>query len=674
MNNLFLNSFNTPYESIPFQDIKQEDFKPAIIALIEEAKGDIQTITHNPELPTFENTLFALEQVGKKLNIASTTFFNLHSAETNDYLETLAQEISPILTEYGNDITLNELLFERVKAVFNNNYHSKLSTEEFRLLDKTYKGFTRNGALLSEDKKVELRAIDKELSSLKLNFSQNVLQETNAYALHLTDEQELDGVPVSIKAAAKEEAENKQVSGWVFTLQYPSFVPFLKYATNRERRKELYLASAKKAFQENDYNNEKNIHQIVSLRDKRAKLLGFDSHAAFVLQERMASHPENVFNFINDLLVKAKPFAEQEIESLKELAAKEGLENMMPYDHAYYAEKLRKAKFDIDEETLKPYFSLDSVLKAAFTAAEKLFGLSFQKRNDIQVYHSEVDVYEVLENGKHKALLYTDWHPREGKRAGAWMTSYTGQSKNKGVNHRPHISIVCNFARATGDTPSLLTFSEVTTLFHEFGHALHGIMADTVFESLSGTNVYWDFVELPSQFMENYCYQKEFISTFAKHFETGEILPDTEIDKIVASSNFMEGYQTLRQISFGLLDMAYHTGKLGKEDKVENFEKETIAVSQLYPTIDGTAQSPSFSHIFAGGYSAGYYSYKWAEVLDADAFAYFKETGIFNPETAAKFKILLSKGGTEDPMQLYIDFRGRKPEADALLIRAGLKN
>ena len=615
-----------------------------------------------------------MEQVGKKLNIASTTFFNLHSAETNDYLETLAQEISPILTEYGNDITLNELLFERVKAVFNNNYHSKLSTEEFRLLDKTYKGFTRNGALLSEDKKVELRAIDKELSSLKLNFSQNVLQETNAYALHLTDEQELDGVPVSIKAAAKEEAENKQVSGWVFTLQYPSFVPFLKYATNRERRKELYLASAKKAFQENDYNNEKNIHQIVSLRDKRAKLLGFDSHAAFVLQERMASHPENVFNFINDLLVKAKPFAEQEIESLKELAAKEGLENMMPYDHAYYAEKLRKAKFDIDEETLKPYFSLDSVLKAAFTAAEKLFGLSFQKRNDIQVYHSEVDVYEVLENGKHKALLYTDWHPREGKRAGAWMTSYTGQSKNKGVNHRPHISIVCNFARATGDTPSLLTFSEVTTLFHEFGHALHGIMADTVFESLSGTNVYWDFVELPSQFMENYCYQKEFISTFAKHFETGEILPDTEIDKIVASSNFMEGYQTLRQISFGLLDMAYHTGKLGKEDKVENFEKETIAVSQLYPTIDGTAQSPSFSHIFAGGYSAGYYSYKWAEVLDADAFAYFKETGIFNLETAAKFKILLSKGGTEDPMQLYIDFRGRKPEADALLIRAGLKN
>ena len=674
MNNLFLNSFNTPYESIPFQDIKQEDFKPAIIALIEEAKGDIQTITHNPELPTFENTLFALEQVGKKLNIASTTFFNLHSAETNDYLETLAQEISPILTEYGNDITLNELLFERVKAVFNNNYHSKLSTEEFRLLDKTYKGFTRNGALLSEDKKVELRAIDKELSSLKLNFSQNVLQETNAYALHLTDEQELDGVPVSIKAAAKEEAENKQVSGWVFTLQYPSFVPFLKYATNRERRKELYLASAKKAFQENDNNNEKNIHQIVSLRDKRAKLLGFDSHAAFVLQERMASHPENVFNFINDLLVKAKPFAEQEIESLKELAAKEGLENMMPYDHAYYAEKLRKAKFDIDEETLKPYFSLDSVLKAAFTAAEKLFGLSFQKRNDIQVYHSEVDVYEVLENGKHKALLYTDWHPREGKRAGAWMTSYTGQSKNKGVNHRPHISIVCNFARATGDTPSLLTFSEVTTLFHEFGHALHGIMADTVFESLSGTNVYWDFVELPSQFMENYCYQKEFISSFAKHFETGEILPDTEIDKIVASSNFMEGYQTLRQISFGLLDMAYHTGKLGKEDKVENFEKETIAVSQLYPTIDGTAQSASFSHIFAGGYSAGYYSYKWAEVLDADAFAYFKETGIFNPETAAKFKILLSKGGTEDPMQLYIDFRGRKPEADALLIRAGLKN
>lgn len=674
MNNLFLSSFSTPFESIPFQDIKQEDFKPAILALIEEAKADIETIVKNSEHPTFENTLLALEHVGKKLNIASTTFFNLHSAETNDYLETLAQEISPILTEYGNDITLNQSLFERVKIVFNENPPSSLTTEEFRLLDKSYKGFTRNGALLSDDKKQELRIIDKELSSLKLNFSQNVLQETNAYTLHLTDEKELNGLPDSIKTAAKEEAQIKNKQGWIFTLQYPSFVPFLKYATNRERRKELYLASAKKAFQENDCNNEKNIQQIVSLREKRAKLLGFESHASFVLQERMASNPETVFNFINDLLVKAKPFAEKEVESLKMLAAKEGVEKMMPYDHAYFAEKLRKEKYDIDEESLKPYFSLNNVLNAAFTVAEKLFGLTFQKRNDIQVYHSEVDVYEVLENGTHKALLYTDWHPREGKRAGAWMTSYTGQSKENNINHRPHISIVCNFARSTGDTPSLLTFSEVTTLFHEFGHALHGIMADTTFESLSGTNVYWDFVELPSQFMENYCYQKEFLSSFAKHFETGEILPESEIDKIVASSNFMEGYQTLRQISFGLLDMAYHTGKLGEEEKIENFEKKTIAVSQLYPRLDGTAQSPSFSHIFAGGYSAGYYSYKWAEVLDADAFAYFKETGIFNPETATKFKTLLSKGGTEDPMQLYIDFRGRKPEADALLIRAGLQN
>lgn len=673
MNNLFLNSFNTPFESIPFQDIKQEEFKPAMIALIEEAKEAIDQITKNPEAPTFQNTLVALEHVGKKLNITSTTFFNLHSAETNDFLEELAQEVSPLLTEYGNDITLNQALFERVKSVFYQTDKTSLSTEEYRLLDKTYKSFTRNGALLSEEEKQALRTIDKELSRLKLSFSQNVLQETNAYSLVITDEKELGGLPASIKTAAKEEAQNRKVEGWVFTLQYPSFVPFLKYADNRNRRQELYLASAQKAFQNNDQNNEKNIHDIVALREERAKLLGFASHADFVLQERMAATPSTVFDFLDDLLVKAKPFAEKEIESLKSLAAQEGLEDMMPFDHAYYAEKLRKQKYDIDEEALKPYFSLDNVLKAAFTAAEKLFALTFQKREDIQVYHPEVDVYEVFENGRHKALLYTDWHPREGKRAGAWMTSYTGQYKEKDQDHRPHISIVCNFARPSNEAPSLLTFSEVTTLFHEFGHALHGILANTTFESLSGTNVYWDFVELPSQFMENYCYQKDFLTSFAQHFQTGQALPEEEIDKIVASSNFMEGYQTLRQISFGILDMAYHTGKLGKEEGIEAFEKKTIADSQLYPTLAGTAQSPSFAHIFAGGYSAGYYSYKWAEVLDADAFAYFKETGIFNVDTANKFKTLLSKGGTEDPMQLYVDFRGRKPQADALLIRAGLK-
>lgn len=673
MNNLFLKEFDTPFQSIPFQDIKQEDFKPAILELIKEAKKKIEAIANNPEPASFENTQLALEKIGKKLNVTATTFFNLHSAETNDYIESLAHEISPILTEYGNDITLNQALFGRIKEVFDHTDKSALTKEEFRLLDKTYKSFTRNGALLSDGEKRQLRAIDKELAGLTLSFSQNVLQETNAYCLQITDEKELSGIPDSIKTAAKEEAEKRKKEGWVFTLHFPSLAPFLKYADNRALREELYLASAKKAFKDNEYNNEKNIHRIVSLREERAKLLGFATHADFVLQERMAANPPTVFNFLNDLLQKAKPFAQKEIESLKAMAQKDGIDQIMPYDHAYYAEKLRKEKYDISEEALKPYFSLSSVLEAAFTASERLFGLTFSKRDDIQTYHEEVEVYQVLENGKHKALLYTDWHPREGKRAGAWMTSYKGQYKEERENHRPHVSIVCNFARPTADTPSLLTFSEVTTLFHEFGHALHGILANTVFESLSGTNVYWDFVELPSQFMENYCYQKEFLSSFAKHYQSGEALPGEEIDKIVASSNFMEGYQTLRQLSFGLLDMAYHTGKLGKEEGIEQFEKETISISQLYPTLAGTAQSPSFSHIFAGGYSAGYYSYKWAEVLDADAFAYFKETGIFNPDTAQKFKTLLSKGGTEDPMQLYIDFRGRKPEADALLERAGLK-
>jgi len=459
----------------------------------------------------------------------------------------------------------------------------------------------------------------------------------------------------------------------VFTLQYPSLVPFLTYAASRERRRELHLANGTKAFRDNEYNNESVIRRIAALRDQRAKLLGFDTHAAFVLEERMAGNADTVFSFLYDLLQKAKPYAIKDTEALKPLAAKDGIDILMPYDHGYYAEKLREEKYDYSEEELKPYFSLGHVLQAAFDAAGKLYGLTFTLRNDIQKYHPEVAVYEVLEQGRHKALLYTDWHPREGKRAGAWMTSYKGQYKEQGKDHRPHISIVCNFSRPTADTPSLLTFNETTTLFHEFGHALHGMLADTTYESLSGTNVYWDFVELPSQFMENYCYQKEFLVTFARHYQTGKVLPDEQIDKIVASANYMEGYQTMRQLSFGLLDMAYHTGMLKPGEGIEQFEKETIQTTQLYPVIPGTAQSPSFSHIFPGGYSAGYYSYKWSEVLDADAFAYFKETGIFNPETAARFKTLLSKGGTEDPMELYETFRGRKPDAGALLERAGLK-
>jgi len=671
--NPLLQPFDTPFESVPFHKIRQEDYRPAILEAIEAAKKEVSAIADRPDTPSFENTVEALEKSGRRLNRISETFFNLTSAETNDYLEKVQEELSPLLAEYSNDITLNEGLFRKVKAVWETTDKDSLTAEALRLLDKTYKSFTRNGALLDEKGKETLRAIDKELAALKVKFSQNVLQETNSYFLHLTQQEDVAGLPASILGQAGEEAARRGLEGWVFTLQHPSFIPFMTYAANRARRKELYLANGAKAFRDNEYNNEEIIRKIAALRHRRAQLLGFASHADFILEERMAAAPGRVFGFLNDLLQKARPYAEKDIEALKPLAAADGIETLMPYDHAYYAEKLREARYDFSEEELKPYFPLQQVLQAAFAAAGRLYGLSFRERSDIPKYHDEVTVYEVLEEGRHKALLYTDWHPREGKRAGAWMTSFKGQYKENGTDHRPHVSIVCNFSRPAGDMPSLLTFNEVTTLFHEFGHALHGIMADTVYESLSGTNVYWDFVELPSQFMENYCYQKEFLSTFARHYQTGEILPEEKIDKIVASANFMEGYQTMRQISFGLLDMAYHTGRLREGESIEQFEKETIRETLLYPTIPGVAQSPSFSHIFPGGYSSGYYSYKWSEVLDADAFAYFKETGIFHPGTAAKFKTLLSKGGTVDPMQLYKEFRGREPHVDALLQRAGLQ-
>lgn len=672
MHNPLLKPFNTPFNSFPFENINQEDFKPAILDGIAQAKQEIAQIVDNPADPTFENTIIALEKAGKPLHVIAEGFFNINSAETNDYLQNLAQELSPLLAAYGNDITLNESLFQRIKRVFNDTPKSSLSEEEYRLLDKTYKSFTRNGALLDAVQKERLRYIDKELSTLKVKFSQNVLHETNAYTLHITSEQDMDGLPESVKSVAKEEAEKRGVEGWIFTLQFPSMMPFMKYAKKRNLRKELYLASSKKAFNKNEYDNEECVRKIVALRQERAELLGYETHAHFILEERMAAEPKQVEDFLHNLLIKAKPFAQKEIDQLRHIASADDIDELMPYDHAYYVEKLREAKYNFSEEALKPYFPLESVIKAAFDVANRLYGLTFDRRNDIQKYHQEVDVFEVSENGKHKALLYVDWFPREGKRAGAWMTSYRGQSKFEGQNIRPHISIVCNFSRPYEDIPSLLTFNEVTTLFHEFGHALHGIMADTVYESLSGTNVYWDFVELPSQFMENYCYDKTFLSSFAKHYKTGEPLPLVEIDKIVASANFMEAYQTLRQLSFGLLDLAYHTNQLRPDDAIAEFERRIVAETQLYPAVEGTAMSPSFSHIFPGGYSAGYYSYKWAEVLDADAYAYFREKGIFNREIAEKFKVLLSKGGTVDPMQLYKDFRGRKPSIDALLKRAGL--
>ena len=673
MNNNLLEKFNTPFESIPFEEIKQEQFKPAIEQAIDDAKKEINEIIENTDPPNFVNTIVALENVGKKLNIVSSTFFNLNSAETNDYLQSLAEEISPLLTEFANDIVLNEKLFEKIKIVYDTTLKSKLSQEEVRLLDKTYKDFSKNGALLSTEDKDTLRKISNELAVLSVKFGQNVLKETNDYFLHITDSNDMEGVPESIKEMARNEAESRGLEGWVFTLHYPSYVPFLTYAKNRELRKEIYTAYMQRACKDNEYNNEGIIHKIVKLRGEKAQLLGFKTYADLILQERMAAAPKIVYDFLYDLLNKAKPFAVKEIQQLKELAVREEISEIMPYDHAYYAEKLRQEKFSFSEEELKPYFPLDQVVNAAFNAANNLYGLTFHERNDIQKYHPEVKVYEVInDKGKHQALLYADFFPRAGKRAGAWMTSFKGQFKTLSDNVRPHISIVCNFSRPNGEIPSLLTFTEVTTLFHEFGHALHGILANTTFESLSGTNVYWDFVELPSQFMENYVFEKEFLKTFALHYKTGKLLKEEKIDKIVASANFMQGYQTIRQIGLGLLDMAYHTNELKAEERIEDFEVNKVKETQVYPHIKNTCISTSFSHIFQGGYAAGYYSYKWAEVLDADAFDFFKERGIFDKETALKFENLLSKGGTEDPMELYISFRGRRPESDALLKRAGL--
>ncbi|MBW1619585.1 MULTISPECIES: M3 family metallopeptidase [Empedobacter] len=674
MTNPLLEKFETPFESAPFSKIKNEDYKPAFIQAIEEAKAEIDAITANPEAPTFANTIEAMELSGEKLGRISSIFFNLNSAETNDEIQEIAQEVSPLLSEFGNDVRLNQDLFERIKIVYNQKESLILTDEQAYLLEKKYKGFSRNGANLNEEDKNKLREIDKQLSMLSLQFGQNVLAETNAYELIITDENDLKGLPQYAIDQAKADAEQKNHEGWLITLQAPSYIPFMQYAENRELREKLFRANGVKAYQNNEFNNEENVKNIVKLRHERAKILGYKTHADYVLEERMAKTPTTVLDFLNDLLTKAKPFAEKEIEELTAFAKEtDGIETLQRWDHAYYAEKLKQKKFSLSDEELKPYFQLENVIQGAFDVATKLYGITFKEIHNIDKYNDEVTTYEVLDkNGAFLSLLYADFFPRAGKRPGAWMTSYREASNVNGNTKRPHVSIVCNFTKPTKDTPSLLTFQEVTTLFHEFGHALHGMLPNTTYESLSGTNVYWDFVELPSQFYENFCYEPEALKLFAKHYQTGEIIPQELIEKVKASSSFMEGYQTVRQLSFGLLDMAYHANDLAEINDLQQFEKETFKQTELYPEIDKNMMSTSFSHIFQGGYSSGYYSYKWAEVLDADAFAFFQETGIFNPETAQKFYKLLSSGGTVEPMKLYEEFRGHKPTADALLKRAGL--
>lgn len=674
MANPLLEKFETPFESAPFSKIKIEDYKPAFIQAIEEAKAEIDAITANPEAPTFANTIEAMELSGEKLGRISSIFFNLNSAETNDEIQEIAQEVSPLLSEFGNDVRLNQDLFERIKIVYNQKDSLNLTDEQAYLLEKKYKGFSRNGANLNEEDKNKLREIDKQLSMLSLQFGQNVLAETNAYELIITDENDLKGLPQYAIDQAKADAEQKNHEGWLITLQAPSYIPFMQYAENRELREKLFRANGVKAYQNNEFNNEENVKNIVKLRHERAKILGYKTHADYVLEERMAKTPTTVLDFLNDLLTKAKPFAEKEIEELTAFAKEtDGIDTLQRWDHAYYAEKLKQKKFSLSDEELKPYFQLENVIEGAFDVATKLYGITFKEIHKIDKYNDEVTTYEVLDkNGAFLSLLYADFFPRAGKRPGAWMTSYREASNVNGNTKRPHISIVCNFTKPTKDTPSLLTFQEVTTLFHEFGHALHGMLPNTTYESLSGTNVYWDFVELPSQFYENFCYEPEALKLFAKHYQTGEIIPQELIEKVKASSSFMEGYQTVRQLSFGLLDIAYHANDLAEINDLQQFEKETFKQTELYPEIDKNMMSTSFSHIFQGGYSSGYYSYKWAEVLDADAFAFFQETGIFNPETAQKFYKLLSSGGTVEPMKLYEEFRGHKPTADALLKRAGL--
>jgi Zn-dependent oligopeptidase len=667
--------FNTKYNTAPFSKIKNEDFLPAFQKGIELAKAEIDAIVNNPENPTFENTIETLSYSGDTLDRISSIFFNLNSAETSDEMQKIAQDVSPLLSEFGNDVRLNAALFVKVKTVYDLRDSLNLNPEQTTLLDKQYKSFSRNGANLAEDKKTQLREIDKELSKLSLQFGENTLAETHAFQLHLTDYKHLAGLPEGTIEAARSLAKAQEKEGWIFTLDHPSYIPFVTYADNRELRKKMAIAFGARCFQNNEFDNQEIVLKIAKLRFERANLLGYKTHAHFVLEERMAESPEKVLSFSNDLLAKAKPAAQKEFDQLSAFAKElDGIEQLEKWDGAYYSEKLKQQLFNLDDEKLKPYFQLEKVLNGAFTIAQKLYGLTFTEIFDIDKYHEEVTTYEVKdENNELVAIFYADFFPRKGKRNGAWMTSFKSQYIKDGINERPHISNVCNFTKPTETKPSLLTFNEVTTLFHEFGHGLHGMLANTVYPNLSGTSVYWDFVELPSQIMENWCYEPEALALFAHHYETGEVIPQEYVQKIKESASFQEGLATMRQLSFGLLDMAWHGQDPTNITDLKAFETEQFASTQLYPDVKENAMSTAFSHIFQGGYSSGYYSYKWAEVLDADAFDYFQENGIFNKEVAEKFKEnVLSKGGTEHPVILYKRFRGQEPKPDALLKRAGL--
>ena len=669
-----MNPFYTTYTYIPFDQIKEADYEPAMLKGIEEEDQEIDRIVNNPDAPTFENTIEAMERSGQLLEKVTTVFFNLLSAETTDFLDELAQKMSPILSEHSNNIMLNEGLFKRVKMVYDDHasdQFARLNPEQKMLLTNTYEGFRRHGALLSDEQKEQLRRISAELGVLSLQFSQNKLKDTNDFVLHLTDDTDLEGLPDSAIDLARQTAKEQNMEGYVFTLQSPSYTPFLTYSARRELREKMYKAYNTLCTHANENNNVAIVGKIVNLHREMAQLLGYDTYADYALTRRMAEKKENVYQLLNQLIEAYMPTAKEEVEAIRQLYP-----DLQPWDFSYYANKLKEQRFNINSEMLRPYFELSNVKKGVFGLASRLYGITFSPNTAVPVYHPDVEVFDVKDkDGTFLALLYWDFHPRASKKSGAWMTSFKEQwTEPDGTNSRPQVSIVMNLSKATENKPALLTLSEVETFLHEFGHALHGIFANTTYRSLSGTNVYWDFVELPSQFMENYSIEPDFLNTFATHYETGEPIPQELIDRIIASRNFNVAYACMRQVSFGLLDMAFYTLKDAFNNDLFAFEREAWHRAQVLPEVEGTCMTTQFSHIMAGGYSAGYYSYKWAEVLDADAFSLFQEHGIFDAKTAQSFRDnILSKGGTEHPMTLYKRFRGQAPTIDALLHRNGIK-
>lgn len=674
--NPLLMKWNTPHETAPFNSIKTEDFVPAIDVALAEARKEVDAIINNPEPATFQNTIEALEVSGEQLDRVTGVLFNLNSAETNKELQAVAREVSPKLSEFGNYVSLNEELLKRVKAVYDNRESLDLTPEQARLLENSYKGFVRRGANLQGEAKKRYAEITTELAQLSLKFGENVLEETNAFELLITDEKDLAGLPEAVREAAQQLAKSKGKEGWMFNLQYPSYLPFMKYADNRELREKMYRAYTSRAFKDNDYNNEAIIHKIVNLRLEKANLLGFKSHADYVLSERMAETPEKVNSFLEELHEASKPYAEKEFKEVTDFAKANGLKgDLQRWDWAYYSEKLKAEKYGFDEEEVKPYFQLEKVREGVFELAHRLYGLNFKENKDIQVYHPDVTAYDVFNaDGSFLSVLYLDFFPREGKRGGAWMNDFRAQSNINGKMERPIITVVTNFTKPTETKPSLLTFDEVETFLHEFGHSLHGMLANTVYPSMSGTGVYRDFVELPSQIMENWATEKEWLDLFAVHYKTGEKIPAELVDKLIKARNFQSGYLSERQLSFGMDDMAWHSITKPVTEDVISFERRVMDKTELFPHVDGSCFNTAFSHIFAGGYAAGYYGYKWAEVLDADAFSMFKKNGIFDKATAESFrKNILEKGGTQHPMELYKAFRGQEPTVDALLERSGLK-